>query len=162
MSDKLLHLEKLFNELVRFPRALLVDDDESALLCAEIMFHRAGFLTSSANNSKDAMGLARRGGYDLIVTDLKMGGNNGSSFVRFCWREVPGSKVSILTGYPKSDEIYHLIEERPITILAKPVNLDMVIGLMNDFNITSPFFYGWRHDANSGPPQPEPELVGHQ
>ena len=60
---------------------LCVDDNEQALSIRKIMLETRGYRVVACNNGEAALAAFRRGGIDLVLTDLIMPGIDGSKLI---------------------------------------------------------------------------------
>jgi len=59
-------------------RILVVDDDQGMRDYLEIMLSREGYDVNTVPGGKKALTLCRKRKFDLVITDLKMPGMDGS------------------------------------------------------------------------------------
>ena len=88
-------------------RVLLVDDDDQLRRLTERMLRVAGYQVVSASCGLDALAEARRGHFDILLTDLVMPGMSGRDLARDVMREHPEMRVVFMSGYsaaPSSDQ----------------------------------------------------------
>jgi len=69
--------------LTELKRILAVDDEPSMRRLLEISLKQAGYQPVLAGDGREALGLLRQGGIDLVVSDLHMPGMGG---LRTDWR----------------------------------------------------------------------------
>jgi excisionase family DNA binding protein len=111
----------------RPPCVLVVDDEESVRNLV------GQFLAADGCNVRLAAdgveGLARLNGevVDLVLLDLKMPGMNGPEFLRELRRRNENLPVIVLTGYPDSDLMVEAMRHGPFTLLAKPVEGELLV-----------------------------------
>jgi signal transduction histidine kinase/CheY-like chemotaxis protein len=80
-------------------RVLLVDDDDQLRRLTERMLRVAGYHVVSASCGVDALAEARRGPFDILLTDLVMPGMSGRDLARDVMREHPHMRVVFMSGY---------------------------------------------------------------
>jgi CheY-like chemotaxis protein len=83
---------------------LIVDDDLAVLSFVERVLSEAGYHTMVASNGPDAIKLARKSPFDLLLTDVNMPQMTGDELARRLRHEEPTLKVLYLTGY--SDQLF--------------------------------------------------------
>jgi CheY-like chemotaxis protein len=83
---------------------LIVDDDEAVLTFVERVLSEAGYQTMTATNGPDAIAIAAKGPFDLLLTDVNMPQMTGDELARRLRHEEPSLKVLYLTGY--SDQLF--------------------------------------------------------
>ena len=80
-------------------RVLLVDDDDQVRRLTERMLRFAGYHVASASCGVDALALARRESFDILLTDMVMPGMSGRDLARDAMREHPQMRVVFMSGY---------------------------------------------------------------
>ncbi|HSC28175.1 MAG TPA: response regulator [Vicinamibacterales bacterium] len=83
-------------------RVLVIDDDENALCGMEELLRAAGHDVTTTTSYEDAKKLLSLGGYDLLVTDVRIRSFNGLHLVMKVRNESPGLGVVIMSGYDSS------------------------------------------------------------
>lgn len=81
-------------------RVLVVDDEELAVECIAEYLGARGFEVLTANSADGALALARQGGIDLLVTDLRLPGLSGTALMERLRREHRELPVILMTGGP--------------------------------------------------------------
>ncbi len=71
------------------PHLLLVEDDASLRRMYELIFTKAGFTVTTADDGVAGLTRAREGGYDLILLDLMMPNLDGVGVLKGLQREKP-------------------------------------------------------------------------
>jgi DNA-binding response OmpR family regulator len=81
-------------------KILIVDDDEE--ICEEVseILRNEHYLVETAYDGLKASPMILKGGYDLIILDLKLPGLNGFELLRILRNNKIPSRVLILTGRP--------------------------------------------------------------
>lgn len=80
-------------------RILLVDDQKSLRRSLSLMLQNSGFETGEAESGEDALALLRGERYDLVITDLRMGGMSGVDLLREIKHDNPLLPVILITAY---------------------------------------------------------------
>lgn len=83
---------------------LIVDDDQAVLSFVERVLAEAGYRTMTATNGPDAIEIARKNPFDLLLTDVNMPQMTGDELARRLRHDEPALKVLYLTGY--SDQLF--------------------------------------------------------
>jgi len=119
------------------PVSVLVADDNPDILG---MFHTllgaggpAGAYTVDAAASGDAaLALLEENVYDLVITDLKMGGPDGLEVLRRVKAHSPATTVVIMTGYASLDTALEAIRGGAYDYLTKPFTLEEIEVLLGN------------------------------
>ena len=103
-------------------QALIVDDEAGVRFFVERALRRAGYSVATAASGEEALGHLRETPFDLLVLDLRLGGQvNGQRVleaVRWRW---PETAVVILTAHGSLESALDAIREGVDGYLLKPV-----------------------------------------
>lgn len=83
-------------------RILLVDDDELILLSLEELFRRAGYEVTCSSGGREAVALAQREPFDVIVLDVVMPGSSGLDVCRTLRADPSYTRTPIILFTAKS------------------------------------------------------------
>jgi two-component system response regulator HydG len=78
---------------------LVVDDEPSMRTTLAILLKREGYQVSQAGAGAEALEMLAHGGYDMVLTDLKMEGIDGLELLRHIKAVSPQIEVLIFTAY---------------------------------------------------------------
>jgi diguanylate cyclase (GGDEF)-like protein len=109
------------------PRLLFVDDDPMVARLFARLAGRMGYTVDTAVGSRDAVRLTTFREYDVIATDLLMGGMNGIELVERLAESSANTVFLIVTGAPDLTPFYSKVADRRIAgVLAKPFEPERV------------------------------------
>ncbi len=77
----------------------MVDDNEHGLIARKTVLKQEGFVSITATSAEEAIELLRTHHFDLVVTDYKMGGMDGITFIAHLRDVAPGTPVILLSGF---------------------------------------------------------------
>jgi two-component system, OmpR family, response regulator CpxR len=77
---------------------LCVDDNEQALSIRKVLLETRGYRVLAFNNGEQALEAFRRGGVDLVLTDLIMPGVDGSRLIEEVKRTSPHIPAVLISG----------------------------------------------------------------
>jgi two-component system, OmpR family, response regulator CpxR len=80
---------------------LCVDDNEQALSIRKILLETRGYRVVAVNNGDVALEMFRRGGIDLLLTDLLMPGLDGSHLIEEIKMMSPQTPAILISGRVK-------------------------------------------------------------
>jgi len=80
---------------------LCVDDNEQALSIRKVMLETRGYRVLACNNGASALEAFRRGGVDLVLTDLLMPGVDGSRLIEEVKALSPQTPTMLISGRVK-------------------------------------------------------------
>jgi two-component system response regulator PilR (NtrC family) len=110
---------------------LLFVDDEPALrtLMAERLAQR-GFDVVQAESGEKALGLLEQFAFDVVVTDLRMPGVDGTQVIRAALERYPGIVVIVITGYGTVRDAVDAIKRGAADFVAKPFQFDELMHVL--------------------------------
>jgi len=77
---------------------LCVDDNEQSLSIRKVMLETRGYRVVACNNGHDALEAFRRGGIDLVLSDLIMPGLDGTELIDRIKNEAPCLPAILFSG----------------------------------------------------------------
>lgn len=77
---------------------LCVDDNEQSLSIRKVLLETRGYRVIACNNGEEAIGFFRRGGVDLVITDLVMPGTDGIKLIEEIKAISPETPAVLLSG----------------------------------------------------------------
>lgn len=80
-------------------KILIVDDQRNMRVTLAMMLRNAGYETDEASDGKAALEMGAHGAYDVVVTDLRMGGFDGLGVLRAIKESSPMTEVIVMTAY---------------------------------------------------------------
>src|SRR5512134_119462 len=84
-------------------RILLIDDDEAVRESIGRMLRGAGFVVQPAKTGEEGFDLARAGGFDVILSDLRMPGLSGIDVLRKLREAHVDAAFIVMTGFGSID-----------------------------------------------------------
>lgn len=108
-------------------KILLVDDEEIILNSFQADLSRHGFEITTANSGEAALALLSENIYDLVVTDLVMGGIGGIEVLEKVKKKNPFISVIILTGYGDMKSAVEALRLGADDYLLKPCDVDELL-----------------------------------
>ena len=108
-------------------RLLIVDDEVKFLNSIARRLELRDFDVTKATNGQDALEIANRGSFDLVVLDLKMPGLNGKQVLEILKREHKFLEVIILTGHGSLDSAVECTRLGAFDYLPKPYELESLL-----------------------------------
>ena len=103
---------------------LLVDDDTDALAIYQLFLLDWGMQVDSASHLQHALDLAGKRHYDLVITDLHLGEENGIDLLRFVRAGHDGCRTLLCSGAGVSSDWQERFGEFADEFLLKPVRPD--------------------------------------
>ncbi len=101
-------------------RILVVDDDEGLLHLLKMRLTAMGFEVTPCTSGQEALAITRREVFDLVVTDLRLRGENGLDVTEELLRIHPGLPVVILTAHGSIPNAVEAMQRGAFGYLTKP------------------------------------------
>lgn len=112
--------------MIHSSSVLLVDDDQLTLDALEILLRTSGFAVTATTDPIEALGHIREGGFDVLVTDLRMPGADGLDLLRTVRQSVTPLATILITGEPDLDSAIDAVAHGAFRYLVKPVEPDQL------------------------------------
>ena len=100
---------------------LFVEDDERIRDCLIGYLRLKGHRVLEAANGEQAVAMAGKGGFDLIMMDVKMPKLDGVSACEQIRALVPGSRIVLMTGFHVAEELERVVRSGEVECLQKPL-----------------------------------------
>lgn len=111
-----------FSPAMPRPRVLVVDDEAHTLELLMAWFTGSEFDVKAAADGAEALALARREAFDVVLTDLRLPGLSGLHLLSLLKQLDPAIEVIIMTGYATiEDAVEALRGGRAFDFLQKPI-----------------------------------------
>ncbi|UCF30576.1 MAG: diguanylate cyclase [bacterium] len=108
---------------MRKNRLLVVDDDRfSRIFCRQILEEEDSFEIEEAVDVDSALARIRRGGIDLVISDLVMPEKSGLDLVESLRLEYPELKVILITGHATIESAVKAMKLGALDYIRKPLN----------------------------------------
>jgi two-component system, cell cycle response regulator CpdR len=106
-------------------KLLIVEDDESVRTLAARALERDGHTVTVATDGAQGLGLIRQfgGGYDLVVSDIRMPEMDGIEMATAAAREFPVIRIMLMTGYADQRERAEELNGIILDVVQKPFTL---------------------------------------
>lgn len=110
---------------------LIVDDEENARHGLAKLLSADGFQVLDAADGQEALDCLQRQAVDLIISDIRMPGMNGLTFLGILSQSYPQMKVIMITAYGGVESYLEAINLGAIEYLHKPFRLDELKAVIN-------------------------------
>ncbi len=112
---------------------LVVEDEESLREVISEALSNEGYVVQTANSGDKAIELLKRGGYDVIISDMKMPGMSGQNLYTFVQKEYPEltDKMLFMTGDVLGKETQSFFKITGAKLLEKPFEIDVLLNVLN-------------------------------
>jgi Response regulator containing CheY-like receiver, AAA-type ATPase, and DNA-binding domains len=123
------------------PRVLIVDDEEELLFGLSAFLSREGWEVLIAKNSEEALAILKTQPVDIIVTDIRMPGESGLTFLQQLKSERKDLKTVVMTAKGSPEMEREVVSLGADAYLEKPFDLDYFLRVLNKV-MTSKGFRG--------------------
>jgi CheY-like chemotaxis protein len=107
--------------------ALVVDDDRMlARTLAEIL-ELEGWSVTQANSGTEAVNVAARQTFDVVLMDVRMPGMDGVDAFKAMKATHPDIRVILMTAYTGEDRIGEARREGVVRVLSKPIDVNKLL-----------------------------------
>ena len=111
---------------------LVVDDNEAFLDSTKDMLELEGYTVTTAPNGREALALAARRPFGLILMDIKMPDQSGVDCFMEIKKRRPDARVALMTAYSLEDQIEQALQEGALAVLPKPLDIEKLLALIKD------------------------------
>lgn len=109
-------------------KILIVDDEPDMLkLLSMILREKTPYEITTTNNPVEAVELAKKGEFDLVITDLKMPGLDGLQLLEEVKKRDEDIPVIIITAYGTIDAATEAIEKGGFDFITKPFKKEQIL-----------------------------------
>jgi DNA-binding NtrC family response regulator len=109
------------------PRVLIVDDDASQRSLLDSFLATQGFDTVVADSGERALDVLRKGGVDMMVSDVRMPGISGLETLRLARQEHARLPVLLVTAFADIRQAVDAMRDGAVNYLPKPIDLDELL-----------------------------------
>jgi len=107
-------------------RVLVVDDDAGMRAALEVRFLRRGWSVETATCAQEGLDRFRRGMHPLIITDIRMPGEDGFFLMRAARSLSPHTAVILLTAFGSISDAVTAMKDGACDYLVKPVPFEQL------------------------------------
>ncbi len=108
-------------------RILIADDQESFLAATVEILRTEGYECDCALDAASAVKMLESAEYDLLISDIKMPGNENLEFIQSLRQVADGLPVILVTGYPSLRTAIQSIQLPVVAYLPKPFDYDELL-----------------------------------
>jgi len=113
-------------------KILIVDDEKNMRITLADILSEEGYEVDTASNGVEAVEMCASTSYDVVLMDVRMPGINGVEAFRQIRRSHEGLRVIMMSAYSLDGLKQEALEEGAIAFLSKPLEIESVIGLIEE------------------------------
>lgn len=111
-------------------RLLLIDDEESLRYAVAKSLKKAGFVVDTAATGREGVDKLRRGGFDAVVTDMKLPDLSGLDVVAVCTEVDPDLPVLVISGFGTVDSALEAMRRGARNFVEKPFDVARLVEML--------------------------------
>ena len=109
-------------------KILIVDDEPDMLkLLSMILKEKTPYEITTTNNPLEALDLAKKGGFDLVLSDLKMPGLDGIELIEAVKQVDVDLPIIIITAYGTVESATEAIQKGGFDFITKPFRKEQIL-----------------------------------
>jgi len=115
-------------------KILIAEDDDAVRTLVIRALHEDGREITTTADGVSALAAMNRqsGGFDLLLTDVKMPVMDGIALALTAGRDHPDTAIMLMTGYADQRERAHGLDALVHDIIAKPFSIDQIKGAVRE------------------------------
>ena len=111
-------------------KVLIVEDDKLQLSLISEILADVGFSVYTATSAEKGLQILRQSEVSVVITDVRLPGMDGLSFMRKIKREFPYIEVIVITAFSCVDDAVKAIKEGAFHYVTKPYEPEILINLI--------------------------------
>lgn len=109
-------------------KILIVDDEPDMLkLLSMILRERTSYAVTTTNNPLEALDLAKKEGFDIVISDLKMPGLDGIELIDAIKKVDEDIPIIIMTAYGTVESATEAIQKGGFDFITKPFRKEQIL-----------------------------------
>jgi DNA-binding NtrC family response regulator len=109
-------------------KILIIDDEPDMLkLLSMILREKTAYEITTTNNPIEAVELAKQGGFDLVISDLKMPGLDGLEIIDAVKKVDEDTPVIIITAFASVESASEAIQKGGFDFITKPFRKEQIL-----------------------------------
>ncbi len=111
-------------------KILVIDDEPIVGERLKASLEKDGFTVDAFSSSREALDNLQSGGYDILVTDLKMSDPDGMAVIKEAARLCPGIKSVVITGFATTATAEEAMRTGAVLFVAKPFKMSYLKSML--------------------------------
>src|SRR5512137_2323686 len=108
-------------------RVLVVDDEEAVRTTLGEMLTAGGYACTSISGGRDALRALRAGGFDVVITDVRLPDMSGLDLLSIVRDKYPSIPVIVITGFASVESTIGAMRRGAVDYIPKPFTRDAVM-----------------------------------
>lgn len=106
---------------------LVVDDEASIRITLAALFRRKGHKVVTALTASEAVARLAEGAFDVVVADLRLGGDSGMEVIRAARAISPPAEVLVMTAYASVESAVEALKLGAFDYIRKPFEVQDIV-----------------------------------
>ncbi|NOY65132.1 MAG: sigma-54-dependent Fis family transcriptional regulator [Nitrospirae bacterium] len=111
-------------------KILIVDDERNILRMMNRFLTKEGFYVETARNFEEATSRFADGGFNLVLTDMRLPGRSGLEILKWIKQKNPEIPVIIITAHGSIENAVEAMKSGAANYLTKPVDLEEMLAIV--------------------------------
>ena len=111
----------------KYPRILVVDDDETIRTTMKAILEDEGYLVDLAATGKEAIQKTQETTYNVALLDIRLPDMEGVELLKLMKDNVPKTRKIMVTGYPSMQNAIGALNKNADAYLLKPVDVEKLL-----------------------------------
>lgn len=108
-------------------RLLVIEDEESMRHALTRVLSRAGYAVDAAPTGREGVARLRAGGYDLVLTDVRLPDMSGLDVVAVVTESAPGTPVVVMTAFGTVETALLAMKRGARDFVTKPFDMEVLL-----------------------------------
>ncbi|MEE9457186.1 MAG: response regulator, partial [bacterium] len=108
-------------------KVLVVDDEPIKRAVLEDELREAGYDVAAASNPLEAESILEKSNFDVVLTDLRMPGQDGINFLRELKEKRPEQNVIVMTAYGTVETAVEAMKSGAFDYIQKPFSTEELL-----------------------------------
>ncbi len=113
-------------------RVLVVEDDPRMLEILGIHLERMGHAVRRARGAVEALQLLEQGPADVVLSDVRMPGMDGRTFLQEAGQRFPGVRVVLMTAFGSIDDAVEAMQAGAYSYVTKPFKMELIAAVLRN------------------------------
>ena len=110
---------------------LLIEDEKITRITLTDTLRDEGYSVTACKSGKEGLDAFRSGGFDVVITDLRLPAMSGIDILKHVRSEAPECKVIVMTAYATVDTAVEALKFGAYDYLTKPFSPDELLALLH-------------------------------
>jgi len=110
--------------MAKIETILVVDDEKNTCSGLKTLLGREGYRVECVHNGKDGLDFLKENSAQLIISDIRMPGMDGLSFIGYLRDEHPDVRVIVMTAFGGLDSYIEAMKKGAVEYIMKPLKMN--------------------------------------